>query len=224
VNIEDVLREAAPGANDLFLSALPDPKDCHYTVSRRFEQKMQKLLKRQKSPVLYWMQRSVACFLLVVLLGGGSVLTFSAEARAAFFGWVREVYETWTSYLYIGHEQEIDTAIDTLYEPQWIPDGYTQTVSPEDGESVFCIYENSEGLPLVFAYTKGQTSAGLFIKQDDHDIKYTTVGGVTAELYLNHNENDANTLVWVDRERNIVCWITAHLSAEDLIKIAENIG
>lgn len=223
MNIEDLLREAAPGANDLFLSELPGPKDCHYTVSKRFERKMKKLLKRQKSPVLYWVQRSVACFLLVILLGSATVLTFSAEARAAFFGWVREVYETWTSYLYIGHEQEIDTE-DTIYEPQWIPDGYIQTVPPEDGESVFCIYENSEGLPLVFAYTKGQTSAGLFIKQDDHDIKDTTVGKTPAELYLNHNEDDADTLVWIDKDRNIVCWITAHLSEAELIKIAENIG
>ena len=219
MNIEDLLREAAPGANDLFLSELPDPKDCHYTVSKRFERKMKKLLKRQKSPVLYWVQRSVACFLLVVLLGGASVLTFSAEARAAFFGWVREVYETYFVYEYAGEAQESKG----IYKLAWIPDGYSETIVDEQEDSVLTIYQSEDNVPASFIYTYNLDSANMYVERDGHDIISVSVNGTPADLYLNQETEGANTIVWTDQTKGIICLITAHLSESDLIKMAESL-
>ena len=36
-----------------------------------------------------WLSK-VACVFLALLLTGSAILTFSVDARAAFFGWVRE--------------------------------------------------------------------------------------------------------------------------------------
>ena len=48
-----------------------------------------------------WLSK-IACFFLAVLLTGSAVLTFSVEARAAFFGWVRQQYESFYEYFFEG--------------------------------------------------------------------------------------------------------------------------
>lgn len=220
MNIEDLLREAAPGANDLFLSALPDPKDCHYTVSRRFERKMQKLLKRQKSPVLYWVQRSVACFLLVVLLGGTSVLTFSAEARAAFFGWVREVYETYFVYSFDGGVQTDQENI--IYQPTYIPEGYAE-FSRFDSDHVTSIdYQHKEGLMVFFLYSADPSAVNVYVEQEGVETKSVAINGNMGDLYLDHREGQANSIVWTD-EKGIIFVISGYLSADELISMAESV-
>ena len=221
MNIEDLLREAAPGANDLFLSELPDPKDCHYTVSKRFERKMKKLLKRQKSPVLYWVQRSVACFLLVVLLGGASVLTFSAEARAAFFGWVREVYEDYFGYHFEGDAEKV--AQDVVYRPTWLPDGYREVFTPDMSGQVNVIYDNDAGLFVRFGYSDNFDGLNVYVENDDAELRQVYVNNQPADLYIYKNANEANNLVWTDGQTNLIFWISAHLNEADLIQMAESV-
>ena len=65
-----------------------------------------------------WLSR-VACFFLVILLTGSAVLTFSVEARAAFFGWVREQYENFYVYFFEGDATVTEPA---KYELGWVPE------------------------------------------------------------------------------------------------------
>lgn len=81
---EERLREAARQAEKNLLASLPEPEDCEATFSPEFERKMKKLVRRTDHPIRYWAQKAVACILLTILIGGGSVLAFSTEARAAF--------------------------------------------------------------------------------------------------------------------------------------------
>ena len=103
---DERLCKAAQQAEKAFLASLPEPKDCKATFSPAFERKMKKLVKRTDHPIMYWIQKSVACLILILLLGGGSVLALSTEARAAFVGWVREIYESWFVYQYLGDEKK----------------------------------------------------------------------------------------------------------------------
>ena len=67
-----------------------------------------------------WLSR-VACFFLVTLLTGSAVLTFSVEARAAFFGWVREQYENLYVYFFEGG---VTVSDPVNYELGWLPEGW----------------------------------------------------------------------------------------------------
>ena len=221
MNIEDLLREAAPGANDLFLAGLPDPKDCHYTVSKRFERKMKKMLKRQKFPVIYLVQRSIACFLLVVLLGGTMVLTFSAEASAAFFGWVREVYEDYFAYHFEGEISE--TKQDVVYRPTWLPEGYHEALVPELDGQVNVLYESDDGRLLLFAYSTDPDIVNLQVAQKECTIQKVTVGNLSGDLYLDHEPDAANVLIWMDDQNGIIYWLSAHLEGDEMIKVAESV-
>ena len=86
---EEQLREAARMAEERFLARFPEPEDCQAVFSPAFERKIKALVRRVDHPLRYRMARAAACFLLAVFIGGGGVLAFSVEARAAFAGWVR---------------------------------------------------------------------------------------------------------------------------------------
>lgn len=87
---DERLREAARQAEEKLLASLPKPEDCEATFSPEYKRKMKKLARRTDHPVIYWVQKAVACILLTILIGGGGVLTFSTEARAAFVGWIMD--------------------------------------------------------------------------------------------------------------------------------------
>ena len=76
------------------IASLPDPEECRFTFSARFERKMETLIKTQKRQgghraFVKW----VLTVLLSILVSAGIWLTVDVEARAAVMSWIREIYE-----------------------------------------------------------------------------------------------------------------------------------
>ena len=217
---DERLREAAREAEEKLLASLPKPEDCEATFSPEYKRKMKKLARRTDHPVIYWVQKAVACILLTILIGGGGILTFSTEARAAFVGWVREVYENWFVYQYNGKSGESGSA---TYQPSWLPDGFAETSSPDLYEQEVTMYENADGALLIFGYSKSAGAVDLYVSRDDAIVKQTTVLGNSAELYLYPEENYFNNLVWSDDNSGLIFWIVANLDEQTLLQIAEGV-
>ena len=87
---DEMLRIAAAEADQAIRDSLPRPEDCHHQFSPRFERKMKRVIRRGRHPVAYKFLHRAACLLVVVTLVGASWLTVDAEARGAFFAWVRQ--------------------------------------------------------------------------------------------------------------------------------------
>ena len=190
------------------------------TFSAAFERKMKKLIRRADHPIRYRIAQAAACLLLAALLGGCTVLAVSPEARAAFAGWVREVYETWFVYRYTGEERP--TSENTVYAPTWVPEGYEETVAPQVGTFIRTQYENGESELLTVSYLKGTEKSSLNVEWDGAIVQKSTVGSLPADLYLNP-DNGPNILVWTDYERDAAFWIIAPLAETELVKVAESI-
>lgn len=219
MSFEDLLREAAPGANALFLSALPDPKDCPADFSKGFERKMKKLLQRHKAPVLYWAKRAVACLLLAACLSGFSVLALVPEVRAAFFGWVQEVFEDVFAYRSAG---EVGDSIQTaVYRPTWLPAGYREVQVLDLPGQVSVLYENEIGQELVFRYHTNFSAGALYTEKENTEKFSVQVKEMQAELYL--DTDGVAVLVWTDVQSDILFLVRGHLEQEELIHIAESI-
>lgn len=218
---DERLREAARQAEKNLLASLPEPKDCEATFSPEFTRKMKKLVRRTDHPIRYWVQKAVACILLVILLGGGSVLALSTEARAAFVGWVREVYESWFVYQYIGKDQVAPEAV--VYCPTWIPNGYELVTAPEAEIHSTAIYENSEGNIIAFYCSMNTESINLKIEYGDTQLFDVYVGDISADLYIDNTSGNANCLVWEDENRQMIFWIVSTLDGETMVKIAESV-
>lgn len=217
---EKDLKTAAREFETLMLDSLPEPDACVGSFSPRFERRMKKLLLRTDHPFRYWIQKSAACFLLVVLLGGG-LLAFSSEARAAFFGWVREVCETYFSYRYVGETQTVPEGV--VYCPAWVPEGY-EVVSESHGVAGGdMIYQKGDEGIIVFSWS-GEIESSVFrVDSETAEVQNTSVENCPADLYLERAEDSPNALVWTDKERKAIFSITAMLTEDEMLKIAESV-
>lgn len=218
---DERLREAARQAEKNLLASLPEPEDCEATFSPKFERKMKKLVRRTDHPIRYWVQKAVACILLVILLGGGGVLALSPEARAMFVGWVRGAYETWFVYNYEGPDREFTE--DNVFYPARVPDGYYELKRSISDDKVSIIYENGEGYLLSFTYTRNRESISVYSENQETDVQTVVVGNTLADLYLDQREGNTNTLIWNDEEKGIIFVISAHCSGKELVEIAESV-
>ena len=190
------------------------------TFSSAFERKMKKLIRRADHPIRYRIAQAAACFLLAALLSGCTVLAVSPEARAAFVGWVRETYETWFVYRYTGEDQAISENV--VYRPTWIPNGYSQALVPELSEQVNVLYKDDEGHMMLFAYANSSTTLHLFSESATVPSK-VTINDIPADFYLDEDDTQANFLVWINPENDMIFWIGGNFSEDIMIRIAESV-
>ena len=97
-----MLKQAAEELAIAINESLPDPKECVFQFSPKFERKMKRLTRRANHPILYRNLRMAASVLLVFLIGFGSILTVSTEARTFVFGWMRVRYQSMYEYFFEG--------------------------------------------------------------------------------------------------------------------------
>lgn len=191
-----------------------------HDFSPEFEKRMRRLVRRTDHPLRYRVAKAAACLLLAALVGGGSILALVPEARAAFVGWMRDVYQTWFVYQYAGERK--GASEDTVFLPSWIPEGYEEIVPARAGSFVRVQYEDSEKELLTVSYVTGTETLSLNVEWDGAEVRGCTVGGLPADLYMNPGDGP-NILVWTDGERDAAFWITAALEEDELVRIAESI-
>lgn len=221
---DERLREAARKAEESLLASLPEPEECEATFSPEFERKMEKLIHRAKHPIRHRVMKTVACFLLVILVGGGSVLTFSMEARAAFVGWARSIYEsyeTWFVYHFVGDGEF--TSENSTYRPTWLPDGYVEQEVLDLLGQTDIHYVNSDDLLITFGYSDSYEAIKYYVDRDGAELQRVAVGNISADLYLDISGEGPNILTWGDDNSRTIFWIIAQEDGDDLIKIAESV-
>ena len=209
LELEDIPSEEVLSADDTL------------TFSATFERRMKKLIRRADHPIRHRVAQAAACLLLAVLLSGCTVLAISPEAREAFVGWVREVSEVWFVYHYTGETQ--DTPTDVVYCPTWVPDGYSQALVPELSGQVNILYKDDEGHMMLFAYSNSSSTLYLGSVGSDVVPSKVTINDISADFYLDADDTQANYLVWINPENDIIFWIGGNFSKDIMIRIAESV-
>ena len=219
---DDMLRSAAEKSCEIYVNRLEagyDPKTQH-KFSPEFEKKIKKLKRKANHPIVYRSLQRIASIILVCLIACSAWFTVDAEARAAFFGWVTEIYETYFVYRFEGNADYSESTV--AYRPTWLPDGYTEFHTSETESTTAVLYQNEEGLLLTFQYTHNPNETDWFIDAEHAVIKETTVNGCPAEIFMTDNITDSCSIAWID-EQNSAFSVSAFLSESELIKIAENV-
>ena len=148
------------------------------------------------------------------------MLAANVQARAAFFGWVKEIYETYFVYRFENSAGSDSASSD--YRPTWLPDGYTESTVDSIGSTVTIIYTNAEGQMLTFQYTCSPNEIDWFVDIEQAQIKSTIINGNPAEILIAEDANNANGIMWtVDNDR--AYYISAFLSESELIQMAESV-
>ena len=195
--------------------------------SPAFERRMEKLLRRGRHPVLYRALRAAACLLLALLLSGCTVLAVSPEAREVFVGWVREIHDTYFLYKFFGDEErEPVSKEDVLHQPTYVPPGYRieyRSVSTTGIVSVCYINDQIDRIAM-FTYFSDTASPVLQITGENEIIyQKVQVNGLPADLYLDSEVGEANTIIWVDEKNGAAFQIYGVLSGEELTRMAESV-
>ena len=219
---EEMLREAAKESLEDYVSSLERDYDSRnpHKFSLKFEKKIERLKRRADHPVFYKIMHRVASILLVILVTGSAWLTVDAEARAAFFGWVKERYETYFIYRF---EDSANINTDIVnYRPTWIPEGYTEFYVDETEGTTAVVYANETGNMLKLNYVNNPDETDWFVKTEQVEIKYATINGCMAELFVSKDAETANAVMWITSD-NTAFYLSAFLEEKDLLKVAESI-
>ena len=166
-----------------------------------------------------WLSK-VACVFLAVLLTGSAVLTFSVEARAAFFGWVREQVETYYMYFFEGNAAVMEPA---KYELGWMPENCIFVTSYETAGGEVYIYTDERDTLIQFTYTSEPDNEKVYVDYAEYTEKQVTINGNTASLFIAPSEDNTDGIVWTDPNTNTLFFISGHFDQETFVKIAENV-
>ncbi|MBM6888385.1 DUF4367 domain-containing protein [Pseudoflavonifractor phocaeensis] len=228
---EEMLKAAAVEADQVILDLLPASEECEHEFSNSFQKKIRRISRRANHPVLYKLAKSVACFVLAVILTGGVWLTVDAEAREAFIRWVKEISGTYSVYHFEGTDSEMQTSegqsseeeIFPKYSLAWIPDGYTEWETESVGDHIFAIYVNDSGDLLTFGYLPSSSATYMFVEMTDFTQESTYVGNIPADFYLSHSPDKSNLIVWTSPDGETAFYLDGFFSKEELIDMAENV-
>lgn len=217
---KDVFVSALEEVDNAILVALPDPGECSFQFSDRFEQRMRSVIRRGNHPGIYKTLQRVACVLLVLLMLFSSVMIFSTDARAAIIGWIKEQYETFYHYFFPKEDEAVEKVEYTL---GWVPDGFTLVSTQSISTRKTSIYLGPQNQMLQFTWQYGDSAFPAYFDSQTLSHKAVNVGTHKGDLYLSDTEENTNGIAWVDDDRNILFSISAPLNEKALIKVAEGV-
>ena len=161
-----------------------------------------------------------ACFILAAFLTGCAILTFSVEARAAFFGWVRQQYENFYEYFFEGEAVVTDPA---KYELGWVPEGVIFVTSYETAGGEVFVYTDDKDTLIQFSYSSGEDNEKLFVDGVEYTEKQVAINGNPGTIYIPNDEAHTDGVVWTDTATNTLFFISGHFDEDTLIKMAESV-
>lgn len=218
---KELLQKAAAEADQAIRDSLPTPQTCEHEFSPAFHKKMHRIFYKAKHPIIYTIPKRVACFIFVAIIVSGTWLTVDAKARAVFFEWVREQFEAFVEYRFIGDAPSGSSVVQ--YNLTWLPEGFSLEEEEKLGNSTYLTYTDDSGQRIIFSYLQGSDATSLFVASDYVEIESVQIGNIKADFYQASQETAPNGLVWVSEEENLCFCITAPFPKDMMIKLGESV-
>ena len=176
-------------------------------------------LRKSKPHFNTWLSK-VACVFLEILLTGSAVLTFSVEARAAFFGWVREQIENYYEYFFEG-----EVLVNDLkeYELGWLPENLELIYSGDTAGGKVYIYNDESNALIQFSYISDPNSQKMYVDNAYNEKVAVTINGNPGEISITPGEDETDTIIWINADTNTLFSISGHFDQETFIRMAESV-
>lgn len=214
---EEMMKQAAKEAGNIITDSLQTQEEYRYEFSKTFENNMENILQKAKHKKRKRLYKQVACYLAIFVVAGSSFLMLNQEARATFLYWLRGQYNGYMEYRYTGD----GSAQQKAYVLTYIPEGYYEKeISEMEGMNI-AIYHNDLGNQIAFMSSSGTDAISLFIS--DENAQEVMVGNIKADYYQAEAEDENSVIVWYSADRATIFSISAALSKEEIIKVAESV-
>lgn len=222
-----MLFEHAAEARDIWLSTLPsDDEIPEIQCSKKFERKMQKLIKEQRrtprtNRILRYMKQTVAAVLAVAMISFGGLMTVEAY-REKVIEIVIHVFNELTDYRF---SSDISTSGEVeLPEVSfgYIPDGMKEVENRMSSSNRrYILVESEDG--VFFELTQWSvvvdSNSGMILDTEDSEYKTGTINGY--EAYFNE-KNGHGTIHWMID--STVYRLFGNIGVDELKTIAEKIN
>ena len=217
---KDKLSASAAKATMAIIDSLPAPGECSHEFTPRFQKKMQRTIRRAKHPIIYNIPKRVACFIIAAIIIGSTWLTVDADARTEIFAWIREKYEEFIEYRFVGKPSSEKEKTD--YELTWLPDGYTEIdrLITEDGCTI--IYSHDVSL-IQFVYSTGTDASSLFVGDFSGEVQTIRVGTLYVDFYQPQDGGISSTAVWTSEQQDTLFSVTASLPKPLMIALCKGV-
>ncbi len=214
---EEMMKQAAKEAGNIITDSLQTQEEYRYEFSKTFENNMENILQKAKHKKRKRLYKQVACYLAIFVVAGSSFLMLNQEARATFLYWLRGQYNGYMEYRYTGD----GSAQQKAYVLTYIPEGYYEKeISEMEGMNI-AIYHNDLGNQIAFMSSSGTDAISLFIS--DENAQEVMVGNIKADYYQAEADDENSVIVWYSEDRTTIFSISAALSKEEIVKIAESV-
>lgn len=223
---DEALKQAAASVRQSLLDSLPPPSQCEYEFSDTFQAKMKHLITRYdlRRRTHKAVQRVAAVF-LAALISVSVWLSVDTQARAAFFSWVREVYQEHVVYRFFGNPTAEELP---AYRITWLPEGYEEIDVYNDGKIYNALYQKGDDMMSAFVFEyiftqDGSLTEMLSFDDENYNYKVIDVNGVQADFYESLLPEETSCLIWVDENKNIMFSLNGFPEESVIVHIAESI-
>ena len=214
---DEMLKQAAKEAGNIIADSLLPQEEYSHVFSEVFENNMENVLQKAKRKKKNRVFRQAACWFAIFVVASSSFLMFNTEARATFLYWLKGQYKGYMEYRYTGD----GSAQQIAYVLTYIPEGYYEKeISEMEGMNI-AIYHNDLGNQIAFMSSSGTDAISLFIS--DENAQEVMVGNIKADYYQAEAEDENSVIVWYSADRATIFSISAALSKEEIIKVAESV-
>lgn len=219
---DEMLRRAASKSSEIYVNYYESTynPELQHDFSLEFEKRIEKLKRKVRHPYFYIPLKRVASVILALTISISVWLAVDAKARETFFGWIKEVYETYFVYRYTDNKKS--DVLSTKYQLIGIPEGYTELFVDENEDYYMAIYVDASGAMLTFKYTHNSDETDWFVDASTINKKQVDVNGCTADLMISEESSNSNIIFWTT-PNNTAFYISAFLSESELIRIAESV-
>lgn len=202
---------------------LPTPDECeHITFSAEFEQKMRKLINREKKPYYYLINtvgKRVACIILAALITLTSV-TFGVKAiREAVIDFFVETFEKFSIVGFKDEDiPENNKTIETYYAPTYIPEGYEIKMDEKFNLYRSSNYESNTG--YIYFTQQLNDIDDSYIDTEQSQYENIMINGYKGIIVL---KSASCTIYWNDNKYNFLITMENSWTKEEAIRIAESV-
>lgn len=198
---DEMLYNSAPKAEEIILSKIPDDKDLNHKFSRRFEKKMNRLIKEEKrhpaiNKLYLYTKRTAIIFIIVAT--GLLTVTFSVEAlRTKFINMVIKIYEEYTSITLNKEDTENENSSQPipLKVPNYLGFGFNEVDRQVTPFLVFISYENSKQYTMTYEYSR--ITSESILDTENAEFEEINVNGYRGKYIV---KDKSVTLFWNDNE------------------------
>lgn len=216
---DEMLYIAAGEYEQSLLSSLPKAAEYDHSFSPKFEKKMRHLCHKVKYAPTYSFLKRIACAIIAIILCGSMLLMLNTDVRAAVVGWIKETYNSFTSYFFVGGT---NAPVARAYDLVGLPEGYILLGREETENSGSAVYADPEGSLLIFCYEFGPDAGALFIKPEDHIFIQENVDEQVMDFYLSQDPAYTSVVVWSVGE-HVLLSIAANCDKDTLIQLTKSV-